>query len=151
MGGQRPLKEDRKRSIPAELMAELLTLPLKFVCLHKEISKEDQPVVAEAENLQWVGPLLGDFADTASLIQNLDLVITVDTALAHLAGALGKEVWILLPFAPDFRWMLDRTDSPWYPTAKLYRQKSPGDWSSVISDVTSALMARYGLAAEARR
>ena len=69
----------------------------------------------------------------------MDLVISVDTAIAHLAGALGAEVWILLPFVPDFRWMIDRTDSPWYPTAKLFRQKMIGEWNSVIDDVIKCI------------
>ena len=74
----------------------------------------------------------GDFSDTAAFMDNLDLVITVDTAAAHLAGALGKPVWILNRFDTDWRWLLERTDSPWYPTARLFRQDKPGDWDSVI-------------------
>jgi hypothetical protein len=80
-----------------------------------------------------------DFSDTAAIIMSLDLVISVDTAVAHLAGALGKPVWTLLPFAPDWRWMLNRDDSPWYPTMRLFRQPSPGDWESVISRVHNEL------------
>jgi ADP-heptose:LPS heptosyltransferase len=80
-----------------------------------------------------------DFADTAALVEQLDLVITVDTAAAHLAGALGKPVWIMLPFAGGWRWLTDRTDSPWYPTARLFRQPKPGDWNSVITSVCEAL------------
>jgi ADP-heptose:LPS heptosyltransferase len=73
------------------------------------------------------------------LVQCLDLIITVDTAVAHLAGALGKPVWILLPFAPDYRWLMNRSDSPWYDSARLFRQPSPGDWNSVLREVSSAL------------
>lgn len=80
-----------------------------------------------------------DFSDTAGLLHNLDLVISVDTAVAHLTGAIGKPVWTLLPFIPDWRWMLDRNDSPWYPTMRLFRQPSPGDWKSVISEVKHEL------------
>ena len=81
-----------------------------------------------------------DFADTAALIENLDLVISVDTAVAHLAGALGRPVWTLLPFSPDWRWLADRDDSPWYPTMRLFRQPLPGDWRSVISKIKANLL-----------
>jgi ADP-heptose:LPS heptosyltransferase len=80
-----------------------------------------------------------DFADSAALISQLDLVISVDTAVAHLAGALGKPTWLLLPHIPDCRWQLDRDDSPWYPTVRLFRQFRPGDWQTVIGDVVSTL------------
>jgi tetratricopeptide (TPR) repeat protein len=79
---------------------------------------------------------LNDFSDTAAAIENLDLVISVDTAVAHLAGALGKATWTLLPFSPDWRWMLEREDTPWYPTMKLFRQPAPKDWESVIDRVS---------------
>lgn len=82
---------------------------------------------------------INDFSDTAALIENLDLVITIDTAVAHLAGALGKPVWTLLPFMPDWRWMLNRDTSPWYPTMRLFRQSSPGDWKPVIANVADEL------------
>jgi ADP-heptose:LPS heptosyltransferase len=75
------------------------------------------------------------------LIERADLVVTVDTCIAHLAGALGRPVWILLPFAPDWRWQLERVDSPWYPTARLFRQPRPGDWASVVDTVGNALRA----------
>ena len=87
------------------------------------------------------GPDLHDFADTAALTSLMDLVISVDTASLHLAGALGRPAWGLLPFAPDWRWMLDRADSPWYPTMRLFRQPAPGDWPTVIEQVQEALAA----------
>jgi hypothetical protein len=82
---------------------------------------------------------LGDFSDTAALIQNLDLVITIDTSVAHLAGALGKPVWVMLPYVADWRWMLDREDSPWYPSMKLFRQPKAGDWEAVVARVAAEL------------
>jgi Tfp pilus assembly protein PilF len=82
---------------------------------------------------------LNDFMDSAALIENLDLVISVDTSVAHLAGALAKPVWVLIPFSADFRWLMDRTDSPWYPTMRLFRQKRRGDWTSVGAEVAAAL------------
>jgi hypothetical protein len=85
---------------------------------------------------------LGDFADTAALISALDLVISIDTGVAHLAGALGKPTWVLLPFVPDWRWFTDRTDSPWYPTMRLFRQPALGDWSAPIDLVSRELIQR---------
>jgi ADP-heptose:LPS heptosyltransferase len=82
---------------------------------------------------------LNDFADTAAFVANLDLVIAVDTSVAHLAGAMGKPTWALIPFAPDWRWLIGREDSPWYPTMRLFRQKSIGDWESAIERVAAAL------------
>ena len=79
------------------------------------------------------------FRDVAAVVQNLDLVVTVDTAIAHLAGALGVRVWVALPFAPDFRWLLDREDSPWYPTMRLFRQAERGNWKPVFQRMTAEL------------
>jgi ADP-heptose:LPS heptosyltransferase len=84
---------------------------------------------------------LNNFADTAALVQHLDLVISVDTAVAHLAGAMGKPVWVLLPFVPDWRWMLDRSQSPWYPTMRLFRQSQARQWSEPINRVAQCLKA----------
>jgi ADP-heptose:LPS heptosyltransferase len=86
--------------------------------------------------------LVQDFADTAALVAQLDLVITIDTAVAHLAGALGIETWLLLPAAPDWRWLLKREDSPWYPTMRLFRQQQPGNWAELMKRVATALQQR---------
>ena len=86
-----------------------------------------------------LAPALTDYAETAAAVANLDLVIAVDTSVVHLAGALGRPVWALIPFTPDWRWLLDRDDSPWYPTLRLFRQPTPGDWPGVIARVTEAL------------
>jgi len=82
---------------------------------------------------------LKDFSDTAGLIANLDLILTVDTAVAHLAGAMGKPTWIMLKFVPDWRWMLGRSDSLWYPTARLFRQERLNDWQSPVDEIVAAL------------
>ncbi len=84
-------------------------------------------------------PLISDYADTAALIMALDLVISVDTSVAHLAGALGHPIWMLNRADTDWRWLLDRADSPWYPTMKIFRQPTPGDWTTVIENVTKKL------------
>ena len=85
-----------------------------------------------------------DFADTAAAIENLDLIISVDTSVAHLAGAMGKPVWLLLTFNADWRWMLERDDSPWYPSMKLFRQSKSGDWDSLFIEVVKALKTLLG-------
>ncbi len=103
-----------------------------------EAAKQASPLSTKMELTDWTEELK-DFADTAALIANLDLVITVDTAVAHLAGAMGKPVWVMLRFESAWPWLLDRTDSPWYPTARLFRQTSFGDWADVISRVVDAL------------
>ncbi|MDX2267804.1 MAG: tetratricopeptide repeat protein [Bryobacter sp.] len=128
-------KNDHNRSLPAALLAEVFTVPgCHFSSLQKGVPPESIP-----STLTDLGRWFRHFGDTAAAILNLDLVISVDTSVAHLAGALGKPVWILLPYAPDWRWMLDREDSPWYPSARLFRQPLPGDWPSVIRQVRNAL------------
>jgi ADP-heptose:LPS heptosyltransferase len=94
---------------------------------------------ADPPEILDISAQLGDFAETAGVMANLDLVIAADTAVAHLAGAIAKPVWTLLPFSPDWRWMLKREDSPWYPTMRLFRQPAPGDWDSVIGNIREAL------------
>ena len=124
-------KQDAARSIPAEAFRPLGGLPNVF--WHSfQLDRSELPPL---RNLVPMAPLLGSFADTAYALSGMDLVITVDTALAHLAGAMGIPTLLLLPFHPDFRWMLHREDSPWYPTLKIYRQPSPGDWASVVQRV----------------
>jgi hypothetical protein len=131
---------DRRRSVRATDFMPLAQIP--GVCLYS--LQKGPPLAQLGESAPGLAAhdldeRLNDFADTAAVIMNLDLVVTVDTSVAHLAGALGRPVWTLLPFSPDFRWMLGRSDSPWYPTMRLFRQAKPGDWSSVFDDVALAL------------
>ena len=127
--GNTKFRSNHTRSIPFEALSPLLKIcgTGHFVSIQKERSECIQDL-----NFADAAPSLNSFQDTASLIAELDLIISVDTATAHLAGALGKPVFILLPFDPDWRWMIGREDSPWYPSAKLYRQTNMDDWTSVI-------------------
>lgn len=132
-------KIDKRRSIPARLFAPLLATPeLEFVSL------QVGPRAAEAGDLPGlvtdIAGQVADFADTAAIVAGLDLVIGVDTAVIHLAGALGRPVWTLLPFMPDYRWLLGRADSPWYASMRLFRQEKAGDWEGVIANAAKALI-----------
>ena len=110
-----------------------------WVGLQRDVPAGDLAALGQSPDFFNVGPQLGDFADTAAVISLLDLVIGVDTAVVHLAGAMAKPVWVMLAASPDFRWLLDCADSPWYPTARLFRQPAPGDWTSVVARVADAL------------
>jgi len=112
-----------------------------IVSLQKDVPETDRAALKQATRVIDLGAAQADFADTAAIIDGLDLVISVDTAVAHLAGALGQPVWIMLPEVADWRWLVGRGDSPWYPTARLFRQTDPNDWSSVMSAVGAALHA----------
>ena len=134
---------DRFRSIELALLQPLLADPRLAVHLvQTDIRDGDDAVVATAPGVVDLRRELRDFADTAAVIEQLDLVISVDTAVAHLAGALGRPVWILLPYGADWRWLQDRNDSPWYPTARLFRQTTMGDWTPVLAAVHAALNLR---------
>jgi tetratricopeptide (TPR) repeat protein len=151
--GSRGFVGDRQRSIALAGLAPLLALDgVDFVALQRDVPMADISALAAVPRLVSLGPQLRDFADTAAIVTQLDLVIAVDTALVHLAGALGKPVWVMLPYSPDFRWMLDRPDSPWYPSARLFRQCRPGDWDEVVAGVAAALELERdcGMAARAR-
>ena len=135
-------KRDRQRSCRLADFAPLAQIPgMRIYSLQKwrPVAKPGQ-----GDDLQALGLIdhtasFADFADTAAFIANLDLVIGVDTAIVHLAGALGKRVWTLLPFNPDWRWLRKRSDSPWYPTMRLFRQQQPGDWSAIIAQIAQEL------------
>ena len=110
-----------------------------FIGLQKEIGVADRALLEARGDIACYGDDLHDFGETAGLVSNVDLVLSVDTSVAHLAGALGKPLWLLLPCNPDWRWLLERRDSPWYPSARLFRQARIGDWRGVIDDVAEAL------------
>jgi tetratricopeptide (TPR) repeat protein len=132
-------RNDHNRSIPLQTLLPLLDVEAQFFSLQKDVRPRDQAVLRERKDIIDLGDELGSFAETAAVIQNLDLLIAVDTSVAHLAGALGRPVWIFLPYVPDWRWLLMRADSPWYPTARLFRQSETRDWPSVVHQARAAL------------
>lgn len=136
--GSRTLRNDANRSIPLARLAPLAAPGRTLLSVQKDIRDADRPALAELGVVSFAGEL-ADFRDTAALIDALDVVVSVDTAAAHLTGAMGKPAWVLLPFSPDWRWLLGRGDSPWYPTARLFRQPAAGDWETVVGQVGEAL------------
>jgi ADP-heptose:LPS heptosyltransferase len=138
--GERSHDNDRNRSLRLETLLPLLKTPdVTFVSLQHEVRDEDRALLQEQSAVVHVGDRFCDFADTAAVISLLDAVISADTAVAHLAGAMGKPLLLLLPFGADFRWLRERDDTPWYPTARLFRQSAFGDWASVIDVVRHEL------------
>lgn len=135
--GSAAYKGDRERSIRFADLRPLLDCPgVRFVSLQKELGDEERAIAADSKNFVHPG---ADFKDTAELVAALDLVVSVDTSWAHWAGAIGRPVWVLLRKAPHWCWLLDRRDSPWYPSARLFRQARLDDWRQVIEDVTREL------------
>lgn len=132
---------DRNRSITLNMLAHILDIDASFVSLQKELKPADRATLREWPEIVDLTAHLTDFAETAALISCLDLVISVDTSVAHLAGALGCPTWILLPFTPDYRWLLGRDDSPWYPTVRLFRQTASRGYGSVLECLRSELLA----------
>ncbi len=134
-------KNDANRSIDLSVLAPLLSADAHWISLQKDLRNGEAARLAAIQNIVSCHDELKDFSDTAAVIDQLDLVITVDTSIAHLAGAMGKPVWVLLPYNSDWRWLVDRDDSPWYPTARLFRQDITRSWASVIARVQVALRA----------
>jgi tetratricopeptide (TPR) repeat protein len=131
--------KDRYRSIPLRLLEGLFGMEgVHFFSL--QMGPEAAQLAAMESSVTDLTQAIGDMADTAALMMHLDLVVAVDTSVAHLAGALGKKVWVMLPVAPDWRWMLGRSDSPWYPSMRLFRQTRFEDWQTVLDEVRSALV-----------
>ena len=138
--GKHSHKNDRNHSCALAQFINLMGLPgVAFYSLQKGEASGELEDVACGALIVDAGRMIEDFADTAAVIAQLDLVIAVDTAVVHLAGALGCAVWAVLPFANDWRWMIEREDSPWYPTLRLFRQERPHDWEGVMDRVHEAL------------
>lgn len=129
---------DHHRSLPLARLLPLLSDRFEWVSLQKEVREADRPVLAGA-GIRTFAEHLRDFADTAALVEQLDLVISVDTSVVHLAGALGQPVWVMLPEVPDWRWLMDREDTPWYPTMRLYRQGADKNYDSVLQRIAADL------------
>jgi tetratricopeptide (TPR) repeat protein len=131
---------DRNRSLPLSKILQGIPPEVSLYSLQKEVRESDRATVESRKDIVDFSEELRDFSDTAALIYLMDVVVCVDTAVAHLAGALGKRVWVLLPFVPDWRWLLDRDDSPWYPTMRLFRQLRLDDWGDVLVKVKNELI-----------
>ena len=132
-------RDDLQRSLTLNALLPHLPQSCEYICLQKELRPADQDAM-QASSIRFFGAHIQDFSDTAALCDLVDLVISVDTSVAHLAGALAKPTWILLPYAPDWRWMLDRDDSPWYPSVRLYRQGNDRSWLPVLGRMASDIL-----------
>lgn len=142
---------DRARSMPVDLMVQALPEGVDLICLQKDLSPAEAAVLAARSDIRIVSEAFEDFDDTAAAGALCDLVIAVDTAIAHLAGAMGKPTWVLLAQRSDWRWLRARPDTPWYPTARLFRQAVQGDWSFVVDTVREALAEGARSGAESRQ
>jgi hypothetical protein len=132
-------KNNYNRSMELQELLPIFSPNADWICLQKEVKENDLAALRQMGRIALFGDDLKDFSDTAALIDLMDLVITIDTSVAHLAGAMGKPVWILLRYNRDWRWLLDRDDSPWYPTARLFRQQEIGNWAGVVDQVKNEL------------
>lgn len=128
------LENDRNRSVALSTLRPLFDLPIEFHTLQPDMRADDRVFASALSTLIKNDKKIKNFIDTAKLIEQMDLIISVDTAVAHLAASLGKPTWILLPFVPDWRWLMERTDSLWYPTARLFRQDRPGAWEDLLQN-----------------
>jgi hypothetical protein len=130
---------DARRSISLSEWSRYLPTQCDYFCLQNHVRDADMVVLSSNSIIRRFQPEEMDFASTAALCECMDVIVSVDTSIAHLGGALGRPTWILLPLVPDWRWFRDRDDSPWYPTAKLYRQRSAGNWSEVFDQIAAEL------------
>ena len=132
-------KNDHNRSVPLAEFQHMLRPDQRYHCLQKEFRSADLQTLATRSDIAVWDAQLNSFSDTAALIATMDLVVSVDTSVAHLAAAMGKPVWLLLPFSPDWRWVVGRDDSPWYPHMRLFRQADTGQWAPVLEQIHQAL------------
>jgi hypothetical protein len=133
---------DERRSIPLADWVARLPPEFQYFCLQKDLRETDAAVLDSSSSIFWFDDL-PDFSTTAALCECMDVVISVDTSVAHVSGALGQRTWVLLAFTPDWRWLRDRDDTPWYPSVKLYRQKAVGDWNEVLARVAADLRREF--------
>ena len=138
-GGSKAHERNHERSIPLDLFTPLFAQNAEFHCLQKEIDEQDLQMLSQYDNVFVHHHELHDFRDTAGLVEQLDLVISVDTSVAHLAAALAKPTWVMISYVPDFRWLLNREDSPWYHSVRLFRQNSDEQWAPVLTRVAAQL------------
>jgi len=133
--------------MPVAALAPLFALAdVDWLVLQPNLSEDDKRALdahAQSASIHRFDTRIGDFADTAAIVDRLDAVVSIDTSIAHLAGALGKPLWLMLPFAADWRWFTNSDRSPWYPSAQLVRQPSPGQWDSVVETVAHALAREF--------
>ena len=137
--GSKSHVDDLQRSISLERFVKALSEKGELFCLQKELRPADLEFIGLHKDVHYFGNELLDFSDTAGIVDAMDVIVTVDTSVAHLAAAMGKKVFILLPFSPDWRWLLERVDSPWYPTMRLFRQPTFGDWDAVLKQIVEFL------------
>jgi hypothetical protein len=135
---------DSRRSLRLADLEAVLPPQYRYFCLQREVRAEDLPVLAQSSLIKRFDAAQLDFPSTAALCETMDLVISVDTSVAHLCGALGTPTWILLAHTPDWRWMRERVDTPWYSSVRLYRQSTPGDWHGVFVRMIADLKNRLG-------
>ena len=122
---------------------EILPVEFEYISLQKEVREADLKYLEATDGIRHFGEKIRDFTDTAALCEIMDIVISVDTSVAHLSGALGIPTWIMLPFNPDWRWLLARTDTPWYNSVRLFRQKKIGEWIPVFQELRKKLCQTY--------
>jgi hypothetical protein len=137
-------QNDLNRSMPLQFFSTLLENPkVELFLIQKELRDTDKAFFDQQDQIHFLGNEIDNFLDSAAIVQNVDLIISVDTSLVHLAGALGKTVFLLLPWDPEWRWLLQRSDSPWYPTMKIFRQPLAGKWDEVMINICKDLNSHW--------